>query len=175
MSDSRTCQFCGGQIQFRTIQGVCVPMHFGSERCITHADSGRPNECHQTSCPVCGKAVFFVRHNGGAVWFDELGQPWDKHSCFIETESATRSVVKRDFLLMRIRKVIRYHLQVGKETFPGFVLHLGRHRLPPSLWEVYPDTQDSPLQWEGRYCYLCAEDGTLIFFNGKSFQLSKHT
>jgi len=26
--------------------------------------------------------VFFVRHNGGSVWFDQLGPPWPKHECF---------------------------------------------------------------------------------------------
>ncbi len=23
-----------------------------------------------------------MRHNGGSVWFDELGPPWPKHACF---------------------------------------------------------------------------------------------
>ena len=23
-----------------------------------------------------------MRHNGGSVWFDELGPPWPKHGCF---------------------------------------------------------------------------------------------
>jgi hypothetical protein len=35
-----------------------------------------------TTCPHCGADVYFVRHNGGSVWFDELGPPWDKHACF---------------------------------------------------------------------------------------------
>jgi hypothetical protein len=26
--------------------------------------------------------VFFIRHNGGSVWVDELGWPWPKHACF---------------------------------------------------------------------------------------------
>lgn len=38
--------------------------------------------CRPTSCPICGADVFFVRHNGGSVWFDELGLPWPKHACF---------------------------------------------------------------------------------------------
>lgn len=38
--------------------------------------------CCPTNCPICGAKVFFVRHNGGSVWFDELGQPWPKHACF---------------------------------------------------------------------------------------------
>lgn len=40
--------------------------------------------CHPTTCPKCGASVFFVRHNGGSVWFDELGHPWPKHACFDE-------------------------------------------------------------------------------------------
>jgi len=35
-----------------------------------------------TKCPRCRGAVFYVRHNGGGVWLDELGSPWPKHACF---------------------------------------------------------------------------------------------
>src|SRR5208337_4997684 len=28
--------------------------------------------CSPTACPLCGARVFFVRHNGGSVWFDEM-------------------------------------------------------------------------------------------------------
>ena len=38
--------------------------------------------CRPTNCPICGAPVFFVRHNGGSVWFDALGKPWPKHACF---------------------------------------------------------------------------------------------
>ena len=38
--------------------------------------------CSPTTCPRCGARVFFVRHNGGSVWFDSLGPPWPKHACF---------------------------------------------------------------------------------------------
>jgi len=41
--------------------------------------------CHPTSCPRCGAPVYFVRHNGGSVWLDELGYPWPKHPCFDDT------------------------------------------------------------------------------------------
>lgn len=37
-----------------------------------------------TKCKSCGGEVFFVRHNGGSVWLDELGPPWPKHGCFNE-------------------------------------------------------------------------------------------
>jgi len=41
------------------------------------------NFCRETKCPICGAApVYFVRHNGGSVWFDDLGKPWPKHGCF---------------------------------------------------------------------------------------------
>jgi hypothetical protein len=38
--------------------------------------------CRSTKCPQCGAEVYFVRHNGGSVWFDALGWPWPKHECF---------------------------------------------------------------------------------------------
>ncbi len=38
--------------------------------------------CRPTTCRYCGASVYFVRHNGGSVWFDELGPPWPKHECF---------------------------------------------------------------------------------------------
>lgn len=38
--------------------------------------------CRPTSCPRCQRQVYFVRHNGGSVWFDELGWPWPIHPCF---------------------------------------------------------------------------------------------
>lgn len=45
-------------------------------------DYHRDGFCRPTSCPLCGDRVFFVRHNGGSVWFDDLGAPWPKHGCF---------------------------------------------------------------------------------------------
>ena len=34
-------------------------------------------------CPVCGDEVFFIRHNGGSMYFDPpLGWPWPRHGCF---------------------------------------------------------------------------------------------
>ncbi len=46
--------------------------------------------CSPTTCPYCGASVFFVRHNGGSVWFDDLGSPWPKHACFDDDIHATR-------------------------------------------------------------------------------------
>ena len=38
--------------------------------------------CWNAVCPVCQADVFFVRHNGGCVWIDDLGPPWPRHGCF---------------------------------------------------------------------------------------------
>lgn len=38
--------------------------------------------CHPTRCPKCGANVYFIRHNEGSVWVDDLGWPWPKHPCF---------------------------------------------------------------------------------------------
>lgn len=40
---------------------------------------------HSTICPKCGVSCFFIRHNGGCVWVDELGPPWPRHACFLAT------------------------------------------------------------------------------------------
>lgn len=44
--------------------------------------------CRRSTCPKCRQPVFFVRHNGGSVWFDSLGVPWEKHPC-MASESDT--------------------------------------------------------------------------------------
>ncbi len=42
--------------------------------------------CYPTRCPIKGcEPVWFIRHNGGSVWVDELGWPWPKHACFDES------------------------------------------------------------------------------------------
>jgi hypothetical protein len=48
------------------------------------------NFCRPTYCPICREEVFFVRHNGGSVWFDSLGKPWPKHACFDTSKTRNR-------------------------------------------------------------------------------------
>lgn len=43
---------------------------------LTYESFTRP-----TRCSRCGADVFFVEHNGGRVFFNELCWPWDKHEC----------------------------------------------------------------------------------------------
>lgn len=65
--------------------------------------------CHPTRCPRCRSLVYFVRHNGGSVWFDELGPPWPKHACFFDDLGGVR---------LRIRLSERVE---GVRTFFGVV------------------------------------------------------
>ena len=91
MSD--TCYNCGGEVIFRYLDGVLTPIHLSggcSEWGWTSDSSQRSaggfadDFCRPTHCPYCEEAVFFIRHNGGSVWVDELGWPWPKHGCFEE-------------------------------------------------------------------------------------------
>lgn len=94
-----TCSRCGNLIEFRYVNGQCIPLHlYGS--CIGEGNS-RVNDysgyhtcvestCFGTHCPKCGDDVFFIRHNGGTVWIDPpLGPPWYKHACFDDLGSPT--------------------------------------------------------------------------------------
>jgi len=93
-----TCKHCGQKIKWAQMPGgnwlptdpefggihECVPFERGTDSgssCLRwqYADE---DFCRPTTCPTCGASVFFVRHNGGSVWFDELGYPWPKHECF---------------------------------------------------------------------------------------------
>jgi hypothetical protein len=67
------CGFGGDTAVYR----VAIPSpHYWTYR---DDDYTRP-----TSCPICGAQVYFVRHNGGSAWFDDLGVPWPKHACFYD-------------------------------------------------------------------------------------------
>lgn len=91
-----TCQYCGGTIEFRYVNGVCTPIHlsggcFGGGGGRYHVPA-QPRQDpfyryesfvnpHAT-CPVCGAEVFYYEApNGGRVYFDALGPPWPKHPC----------------------------------------------------------------------------------------------
>ncbi len=81
-----TCNRCGEEIEFRYVDGRCTPIHMSGGWCRGDANSSSHSDfdgsCRSTKCPKCGDAVFFIRHNGGSVWVDELGWPWPKHACF---------------------------------------------------------------------------------------------
>src|ERR1700722_4249916 len=86
------CDHCGGEIEFRYVNGSVRPIHL-SGGCGGHSGQSRyaaqstfkvvnsyldPN----ATCPVCGASVFFYRSPfNGRVFFDDVGWPWPKHPC----------------------------------------------------------------------------------------------
>ena len=94
------CQYCGGAIEFRYVNGVCTPIHlsggcFGGGSGQRYAPAPVQSKPRQdpfyryesfvnphATCPVCGAEVFYYEApNGGRVYFDALGPPWPKHPC----------------------------------------------------------------------------------------------
>jgi len=122
------CSRCGSEIEFRYIDGRCVPLHLygggcsGSARSDVYDYAGysrsKESSCFLTSCPECGDKVYFIRHNGGSVWIDPpLGLPWYKHHCMdhsyavakgirspVVTESALAKFRRREGLIIGVVK-----------------------------------------------------------------------
>ena len=71
------CRECGQQITFRIKNGVCIPIHGSGKWCEGPAERTRA-----IKCPKCLQIAYYVEHNGGFAWFDDLGPPWPKHPCF---------------------------------------------------------------------------------------------
>jgi hypothetical protein len=45
-------------------------------------------------CKYCGESVYYYESsNGGQVFFDSLGPPWPKHSCFEENQSSFKKLL----------------------------------------------------------------------------------
>ena len=83
------CGSCGKKIKHRYIRGVVVPLGCRCPREEKLQTEDPESFCRPTKCPKCANAVYFIRHNGGSVWLDQLGQPWPRHGCFLEDENAT--------------------------------------------------------------------------------------
>ncbi len=79
-----TCRNCGRTINFRHIGGRNVPLGCACEPEPRARSASREHFCRQTWCPKCDDSVFFLRHNGGSVWLNDLGWPWPKHECFVD-------------------------------------------------------------------------------------------
>jgi hypothetical protein len=80
MSAIDYCAFCGREVIFRNIDGRVVPLH--PEGGCPNGGVGRKAKVLEKNCPKCGQNAFYVTHNGGFFWVDELGPPWPKHPCF---------------------------------------------------------------------------------------------
>ena len=99
--DFEQCRFCGGSVRFRLIGGSVRPLR-GTCSCPQPGGPTKPllqdKFCWRTECRFCGrKPVYFVRHNGGSVFFDELGHPWPKHECLRGD----------DYVLVAIRQAVK--------------------------------------------------------------------
>ena len=175
MADEHSCQFCGGVIRFRMIRGVCVPLHDGAELCPTAKGAGQPDECRKTLCPKCGGSVYFVRHNGGAVWFEELGQPWAKHPCFDQSEVPSPTDSGEPYFLVRIAKVLRYFPAGEVERSQRTLLLLQSNGPVHVQWLlVTPLPVDGVPDWKNRPGYLNPRRFTLRFFDGSEFEVEPH-
>jgi len=79
------CRICGGTVNYRSIKGIIRPLR-DTCSCPTAGGPTKPvlddDFCYQTACGFCGRRpIYFVRHNGGSVFFNQLGWPWEKHGC----------------------------------------------------------------------------------------------
>lgn len=125
-----TCSRCGQPVEFRYIDGKCIPLHLnggcGSESSVLSARDysghlhSRDSTCFRTTCPQCGESVFFIRHNGGSVWIDSpLGPPWYKHPC-MDTQtlraSGERSSLLDRNVLFRYRNICELIVGVVKKA-----------------------------------------------------------
>lgn len=175
MANEHGCQFCGGFIRFRMIRGVCVPLHDGAELCPTARNGGQPDECRKTHCPRCGDQVYFVRHNGGAVWFEELGQPWEKHPCFDGWQGEIPSELGDAFYLVRIVKVLRYFPNNDLENKPRILLFLKQSVGVPGQWLLEAESSFDEVQtWKNRLAYLNPRHFALRFFDGIEVEVRPH-
>ena len=71
---SNNNQFSHENYNSRLSTGIDLNSHTWSK--------GGENFCKPTTCPICDQYLYFIRHNGGSVWLDSLGNPWPKHACF---------------------------------------------------------------------------------------------
>jgi hypothetical protein len=61
-----------------------------------------------------------VRHNGGSVWFDELGWPWPKHPCYEE-----------DSYGVLLRRRLEQLRATGTPLGYGIIVHASTTRIGP--------------------------------------------
>lgn len=125
---SCTCGWCIGGWLGRTFRRSIppTPPHLVAGTVSRWDDSG--DCCRKTTCPTCGQAVFFVRHNGGSVWFDALGQPWPIHSCFdsgpvvatVRTRLADRELGRRVVMVGVFVETVVTHPGNGGDVVVAF-------------------------------------------------------
>ena len=71
--------------------------------------------------------MFFIRHNGGSVWLDELGWPWPKHACFNDATSGDTSlrVLRGNTQTLSIKPLLGLVIRVKVKEGPPVTSILG--------------------------------------------------
>ena len=129
------CKNCGMEIKWRTISGQRIPMgcECGDEDLRRSSASVGESFTREIRCPKCCARVYFVRHNGGSVWLDELGQPWPKHPCF-DNQGSTEGL--DEWLAAKETKIVGKIAKVGLKTEYGQkIVHIS---VSDDVWELYP-------------------------------------
>lgn len=168
MAESKSCRFCSGEIIFRSIKGNTVPIHQRDYNCVTQQRAGQPSLCFLSKCPRCQQPVYFVRHNGGTVWFDELGKPWDKHPCFASQEptAVPEDQTAPSFSLQRVRDVFPL------KDRSGVMIACGHGRKKAETWDILGVIEIPRLK--NRYCYISYVKKELVTLDGRRFRLLPH-
>lgn len=58
-----------------------APAAASPPRPVHHGFAYEHDLSRATKCPICNRPAYFIRHNGGSLWVDDLGWPWPKHPC----------------------------------------------------------------------------------------------
>lgn len=146
-----TCKHCGGEIIFRYVGGSPTPIHVsggcsgwgnsGSAPTSLHFERDHPI-CFRSPCPKCGERVYFIRHNGGSMWVEELGWPWEKHPCMTSDEHAEKTF--RDIRTVSTASqgkqygaIVRFvSYAKGLKSCLVVIERLGEDRTPWIVWDV---------------------------------------
>ncbi|PKI12781.1 hypothetical protein [Colwellia sp. 12G3] len=119
--------------------------------------------CSPTTCQYCQSEIYFVRHNGGSVWLDELGAPWNKHQCFYPDDSppviSTKDVPNKWTvgIISRIKIIKKGEAKITLNTLAG---NVREHDY------TYPDYYD----------FIAEYLGSLVMINNQNLTLKKvHT
>jgi ssDNA-binding Zn-finger/Zn-ribbon topoisomerase 1 len=180
------CQFCGGEIVFRSIRGKIVLLHTGNEDCEGRNFYRREQEgiAHPTKCPRCGSPVIFLRNNGGCVWLDSIGWPWPKHPCFDSENLKPPAFLESSHSLKdgRLRFVNYLGLLKSDEGFAVVLVDskelLRKNPRYRYQWEVVCArelAEKTGPELHGKCVIASYEEKRLITLAGEVFTMREHT
>jgi len=111
--------------------------------------------CRPTTCPRCKQKVFFIRHNGGSVWVEELGWPWPKHEHFADSAS--------DNLYAQIRSLRHQQpkpdeLQLSGESLVGLIRKVISHATCKTYLVDMLDQRCQPVKHQAKVAALQVSD-----------------